>query len=187
MIEPITGKVRECFDSCIAFSRRYLDLPDNIELYTEICPSDRFPVENNAAESNGNTVCFNKQWLNPRFDSHMEDVEFFLFHELRHLYQYRQIGFLEARRPDKYRESILDIREWRDEFKNYVRNVDETSQDVNLQQKVEKDANAYALLLVMLYNKKTEIALSLPESARLQAEHDIQQYKNRKEFRNLIH
>lgn len=49
-MEKITGNNRRLIENCITFARKFLVLPEQIELFFEDCPSDRFPKANNAAE-----------------------------------------------------------------------------------------------------------------------------------------
>ncbi len=184
MSEIISGKNRTFFDRCIAFAREYMQLPETIELYYDDCPSERFPRNCNAAESAGNKVWFNKQWVYERIGPHKEDVAFFLFHELRHLYQQKQVFGLVNRTG--FQEPLMDVRTWRDEFQNYVRNVDDTTQEQNLVQSIEKDANAYGLILTLIYFRKSSVLLSLPEPALGNAYDDAERYlKSRDEFKKF--
>ena len=182
MSEIISGKNRTFFENCIKFARKFMELPETVELFYDDCPSERFPRECNAAESAGTKIWFNKQWVYERIGPHREDVAFFLFHELRHIYQQIQIFRLEKR--TEYQETLMDIRGWRNDFQNYVRNVDDASQEKNLLQSIERDANAYALLLALAYFKKSNVALSLPEPALSRADSDAQRYLySRDEFK----
>lgn len=184
MPEVISGKNKTFFEHCIEFARKFMELPETIELYYDNCPSERFPRSCNAAESGGNKVWFNKQWVYERIGPHKEDVAFFLFHELRHLYQQLQIRGLIMRTG--FQEPLMDVRAWRDEFQNYVRNVDDASQEKNLMQSIERDANAYALLLTLLYFQKNSVSLSLPEPAQDKAYDEAQRYlQERKEFKQF--
>lgn len=186
MSEPITGTNRAFFEKCIAYARRFMLLPQTVELYYDDCPSPRFPCAHNAAESAGNKIWFNKQWVYERIGPHREDVAFYLFHELRHLYQQAAIGLWQVKK--ELREPLMVLRSWRNDFTNYIRNVDAATQEQNLRQDIERDANAYALILTILYfNKPNGVRLSLPAPALEQADKDMIPYlRDRDEFKPYV-
>ena len=73
-MERITGEDFIFLNRCIEFARQFLFLPQQIELYFEECPSARFPLITNAAETNGNIIYFNKQWYEKNLPEHQADI-----------------------------------------------------------------------------------------------------------------
>lgn len=155
------------FQPCVEFAAKYLMLPE-IEIQFDDCPSSRFRSMCNAAESNlerdgVGRIWFNGPWFAERIHDHQDDVEFFLFHELRHLHQKMQIRLLLANRNT--RESEGTVMGWKMGFENYQRNEGSATQSANVTQEVEIDANAYGMILTKLYRNGQEPNLSLPEEA----------------------
>lgn len=168
----------EIFESCLEFANKYLILP-NIEVAFDDCPSQRFLSMNNAAESwlgsdGVGRICFNGPWFAERINEHQDDVEFFFFHELRHLHQKLQIKFMSN--GQKTREPLKTVKVWDDNFKNYQRNEGDSTQTANVTQEVEIDANAYGILLEILYRNGKAPLLSLPQEAFEPANERLQLY-----------
>jgi len=179
----------ELVENCIQFARQFLSLPEQIHVYFDDCPSQRFPASVNAAESNSDTLYFNKEWMTgqDRWDNHKDDIEFFVFHELRHMHQFFSIHLLKNGLPCNENETI--VREWEYGFSNYTRNVGGSSQDINVTQEVEIDANAYAVCLTNLYhiNDNKELRFSAPENAMaLAMERSSAYYAQKPELKKYI-
>ena len=148
-----------------------------IELFFEDCPSDRFPKANNAAESEGNRLFFNKQWFLKSKAGHIDDIEFYVYHELRHIYQFQEIELLCT--GGKMHEQPNTILKWKYEFEHYIRNVDAVTERMNIKQEVEQNANGYGLaLLNMEYIRNKDIVFhySLPEWAHRMADERSKHY-----------
>lgn len=172
-------------NACVDFARSYILLPDHIDVYFDDCPSERFPSSNNAAESNRNSLIFNKPWFTgqDRWLNHKDDIEFFVFHELRHVFQLNEI--IRYCQGEYFSSSIADVSRWKEEFENYLRNENAETQRLNLQQEVEVDANAYALCLLNIYhiNDNSPLRLSVPNEAMDIAERRTKEYfANKREF-----
>ena len=186
-MEPITGYNLKIINTCVEFARRFLLLPDSIEFLFDDCPSPRFPTMNNAAEGNIQSICFNKPWFLQRIDEHKDDLEFYIFHELRHVHQQYSIFLLEHALP--YNDDIATIEQWRRGFNNYIRNVDAYSEKVNVAQEVEIDANAYAICLINLLHidDDNDLMLSLPdEASALCSERSGQYYETKPELKRFL-
>lgn len=186
-VELITGSCLNIINDCVEFARRFLVLPDSIDFYFENCPSPRFPSMNNAAEGNIKSICFNKPWFLQRIGDHRDDLEFFIFHELRHVHQQYAIFLFDHALP--HSDDILTIEQWKRGFKNYTRNVDSNSERINVAQEVEIDANAYALCLVNLLhlNDNNDILLSLPdEASALCSDRSKQYYETKPELKRFL-
>ena len=142
-MEAMEGKYLELVQNCINYARSFMTLPEPIESYFEDCPSDRFKTMDNAAEGCGNKLYFNKPWFTgqDRWENHRVDIEFFIFHELRHLHQHYEIALSDSN--NTVHEDISTIVSWKNGFINYTRNEGGSTQAVNLSQEVEIDANAY--------------------------------------------
>lgn len=176
-IDLINAKA-SIFEPCVAFAHRFLILP-SIQIAFLDCPSAKFRTMDNAAESHiaadgSGWVYFNAPWFAERILEHQDDVEFFLFHELRHLHQLNQINLLMA--DKQTREPTEVVRSWKDGFEKYQRNEGGKSQLANVTQEVEIDANAYGVLLEILYRNGKTPLLSLPEEAFAPANKRLQRY-----------
>lgn len=176
------------FEQCVAFAHKFLVLP-SIQIAFNDCPSEMFRTMDNAAEShiasNGSGwVYFNALWFAERITDHQDDVEFFLFHELRHLHQLNQINLLVANKKTREPQEIVKL--WKSNFDNYQRNEGGESQFANVTQEIEVDANAYGILLEVLYRNGRTPLLSLPEEAFDPANERLQRYYDTfPEFRHL--
>lgn len=119
----------------------------------------------NAAEGSGNKLYFNKPWFTgqDRWENHKDDIEFFIFHELRHLHQHYEIAL--ADNHTSLHESKETVSLWKNGFVNYTRNDGGDTQLINVSQEVEIDANAYALCLSNLLHMHDDAGLyfSVPE------------------------
>lgn len=167
-MERMYGEYLGLVQGCISFARKFIILPECIEIYFDDCPSDRFKTLGNAAEGCGNKLYFNKQWFTEqdRWDNHKDDIEFFAFHELRHLYQWHEIELLQQNQIIHEDKETIVL--WEDGFKNYIRNEDKQTQDINVMQEVEIDANAYAWCLCNLLHISDGVNLqfSIPTMVR---------------------
>lgn len=149
MVQPITGGNLQIIQNCEAFARRFLNMPEDIQYWFDDCPSERFPNIQNCAEADEQNVYFNLPWFEKQLPDYQKNLELFIFHELRHVHQKAAIE--RARHNEPCRESGNVIRQWAHDFDHYVRNVDAKSQEQNLIQEVELDANGYAFSLLSLY------------------------------------
>ena len=186
-MEPITGDNLRIVKSCEDFARQFLLLPDRIDFYFDSCPSPRFPTMSNAAESNLNAIIFNKPWFLKTISEHRDDLEFFVFHELRHIHQFNSI--LRYNRGEKCNDDPATVMAWQQEFVHYTRNEDSASELVNIAQEVEIDANAYALCLLNLLHldDELELHLSMPtEAADLSEPRSCQYYDSKLELRSFL-
>lgn len=176
-IELINGKT-SIIESCVKFACNYLVLP-KVEIQFDDCPSTRFPTMNNAAESflDGDEIghiIINGPWFVERIELHQDDVEYFVFHELRHLHQQNQIRLLHMR--ETVREPKEVIEKWQKEFVNYIRNEGKTSKNENIRQEVEIDATAYGIILEILYQNGKKPILSVPKELMDLADERLQKY-----------
>lgn len=188
-VEAMEGEYLELVQNCINYARSFMTLPESIESYFEECPSDRFKTMDNAAEGCGNKLYFNKPWFTgqDRWENHRVDIEFFIFHELRHLHQHYEIALLDGNNTEH--EDISTIVSWKNGFTNYTRNEGGSTQTVNLSQEVEIDANAYALCLsnMLHFSDNIELRFSVPQEAMDLAEpRSRQYYENRPELKRCI-
>ena len=168
-MERMSQPYLKLVENCILFARKFLTLPEQINIYFEDCPSERFPTFVNAAESSfPNNILFNKVWFTDedRWNNHKVDIECFVFHELRHLHQYCMCD--NYIKEHKTNEDPKTIQKWAEELYNYKRNTGADSQSDNLMQEIEIDANAYAILLSNLYHLRdsTEMCFSVPQEAQ---------------------
>ena len=187
-MERITELEEMFINIRINFAKKFLLLPDKIELYFEDCPSNRFPSLVNAAESDDHAIYINDQWYHMNIAKHPLNVSYFIFHELRHMHQITSIVRLHHKLPVQDPES--EILQWEDDFKSYIRNVDAETQEQNLQQTIEKDATAYGISLTNLFylgNNEVDWSLSIPENAYDTAnELSKMYYKSKPELKKYI-
>ena len=188
-MEKLYGEYLDLVEDCIAFARIFMSLPNRIEAFFEDCPSKRFPIMDNAAESHDNQIFFNKPWFTgaDRWLNHRVDIEFFVFHELRHLHQFYEIDMWKNGRPTQEKNAEIAI--WQAGFLNYKRNVGGVTQSVNITQEVEIDANAYALCISNILHAKDnmELIFSVPLEAMNLAEKRSQTYyETRPELKRCI-
>lgn len=186
-MESITGYNLEVINNCVEFARRFLLLPDSIDFLFDECPSPRFPTMNNAAEGNIQSICFNKPWFLQRIDEHRDDLEFYIFHELRHVHQQYSIFLLAHARH--INDDVATIEQWKFGFNNYIRNVDADTEKINVAQEVEIDANAYAMCLLNLMHidDDNDLILSLPvEVSALCSERSGRYYRTKPELKRFL-
>lgn len=112
---------------------------------------ERFRTTNNSCEIDGKTLFINKDWIKECMKiNDLYDLQYQMYHEARHLYQKMVIDDFHSR--GKSSELPVTIQRWEHEFSNYQRNEGtEETQKANAAQKVEIDANAFAIAL--LYSK----------------------------------
>lgn len=177
-MEHITGDYKTLIEKCVAFAAQLICIPPT-ELLFDDCPSNRFPTVSNAAESSvcpvegkdgyylHGRIIFNKPWFEKSWTGHKLDLEFYIFHELRHLHQ--QLSMEIKRQHQPTNEPYEEISKWENEFNNYKCNDGSAeAREENMAQEVELDANGYGLSLLMLYHiKDTDFTFeySLPEEA----------------------
>lgn len=186
-MEPITGRNLQIIENCVGFARKFLLLPDTLNYYFEDCPSARFPTIVNACESNIKEITFNKLWFLQRTTDHRDDLEFFIFHELRHIHQLYSIQLFLNGQPCNDTPETIAI--WKQGFDGYVRNTGGITQSTNVAQEIEIDANAYGQCLVNLLHIEddTTIMLSLPdEASSLSMPRSEEYYRTKPEIRNFI-
>ena len=114
----------------------------------------RFRTINNTCEVEGDIVFINEDWLSRvLLDDFLYDLQYQMYHEARHFYQQKVIADYRDRGVSS--ELGTTISQWENEFKNYKRNegTPETQKD-NANQKVEIDANAFAIVLLSSKGKE---------------------------------
>lgn len=119
----------------------------------------RFQTESNAAETSAlsKIIYINSDWVkNHTQNIDQTELKAILYHEVRHLYQMSEINKFEL--GEKTKESSEIIKKWRDNFSNYIRNINENID--YYKQPVEIDAIAYAFYLMNI-DAQTDKDLSL--------------------------
>lgn len=109
---------------------------------------DRFRTVGNTCETDGNRLFINEDWLIMCLNTnYLYDLQYQMYHEARHFYQSMVIADFHAR--GKSSELPSTIRQWENECLHYQRNegTDET-QKANASQKMEIDANAFAIVML---------------------------------------
>lgn len=188
-MEEMNGEYLSLVEKCIDFARQFMVLPAPIEVYFDDCPSQRFPTMDNAAEGYGNTLYFNKPWFTgeDRWGNQKDDIEFFVFHELRHLHQQHEISLAEHGQP--LHESERTVALWKNGFQNYIRNKGGATQSANVSQEVEIDAYAYAVCLSNLLHAqdRTDLYFHAPKEAMaLAMPRSEQYYSNLPELKRYV-
>ncbi|GAA6264676.1 hypothetical protein F110043I8_16610 [Ruminococcus sp. f11] len=199
-MEYITGDYKTLIEKCVSFAAQFICIPQT-ELLFDDCPSNRFPTMSNAAEScvysikgkDGyylhGRVIFNRPWFEKSWNDHKTDLEFYIFHELRHIHQQASITLKNQNQPTN--EPYEEISKWENEFNNYKCNDGSAeAREENMAQEVELDANGYGLSLLNLYHIRDvafSFEYSLPEEAyRLADERSRQYYKTKPELRTYL-
>lgn len=104
----------------------------------------------NCVNTYQHTFTLTPNWIVRTLPKYELDFRFFTFHELRHVHQKKQI-FL-RRNGEEVVEDISTIDLWEYETKNYITNCgDVETQEANLNQEIERDANAYAYALINMF------------------------------------
>lgn len=92
-------------------------------------------------------------------------MEFYIFHELRHIHQQASITLKNQNQPTN--EPYEEISKWENGFNNYKCNDGSAeAREENMAQEVELDANGYGLSLLNLYHIRDasfSFEYSLPE------------------------
>ena len=186
-MQVVTGKYAERYQQCYELAKKYWYLPTGIPtLYIEECPSVIFPLLENASQTffEGNGIVINRKWADKCLQENIPEYEFILLHELRHFHQkavisrYRECG-------ETGNDSEAEIVEWEKNFTDYKRNNgDENSRNINASQRIERDANAYAVVLlnIMHVNDGMELNLGLPDITAS----DVDRYMKRKELQETL-
>lgn len=178
------------FSDCCCFAAEFLTIPNNLKFGIASYETGFFTHPNapSFTTADGSKVFFNRQWLERSYPEHTDDIRFFMFHELRHVYQKYQIDLYA--KGERISETSQIIEQWAIEFQDYRTNFgDISSQESNLNQEIEQDANAYGLALLYMFNieKGSEIECSLPEPAFIAADRRAREYINtRSELRRYL-
>lgn len=154
------GRLIAIVSSCVTFARRFLILPDKIDIRIEKCGENkRFKSMSNSCETefvlssagmSDVVIYFNENWVADRLEKDPYDVEYFVFHELRHLDQ--RIQIILSDRHEQVKENSETIKVWRHNFDHYIRNEGGESETLNVRQPVELDAYIYANVLLNLFH-----------------------------------
>lgn len=183
--------LRNLFDACYRFSARILNLPKgkpSLEIVD--CPSETFPTIENTADSEYSLyrVRLNRAWASDCLNRNRQtEIEFQIFHELRHLHQNAAIRWYHDTGETGYDNKEL-IEAWAANYAPgaYIRN--DNSGEANLRlynaQPVERDANAYGWLLLQVYhcNDGADTSLPFPD----EAEPDFFAYQSRPEIQSYL-
>lgn len=196
---------QKIFNNTTRFARQFLYLPDDIRFEFAHCPSPRFPTLSNASETinllsvpqltDRIVVFFNYEWCELNRANNREfDIEFFVFHELRHIHQYMSVARSNARREGneavklQYPETARVVEQWRADFLTYKRNVGDNVKE-NVTQAIEVDANAYALVLLNLLHIEDDISLEVsmdPNVSELAEKKMVEFMSSRKEIQVFL-
>ena len=111
---------------------------------------ERFKTVSNTCETDGNMLFINEDWIIMCLDSNFTyDFQYQMYHEARHFYQSIVIADYHAR--GKSSELQATIRQWEDECLHYQRNEGtRETQMANATQKMEIDANAFAIVMLKI-------------------------------------
>lgn len=143
-IEEAKIKLREYFeDACEVLGVHCQSIPF---VYEHI--GERFRTVNNTCEVDGDCLYINEDWITEILKiNFLYDLQYQMYHEARHFYQAMVIA--DYRTRGKSRELPATIYQWEMEGANYIRNEGtEDSQKANATQKMEIDANAFAIVML---------------------------------------
>lgn len=109
----------------------------------------RFKTPGNTCETDGNVLYINEDWIKEILRvNFLYDLQYQMYHEARHFYQSMIIADFHAR--GKSKELPATIRQWEVENADYQRNEGtEETQKANAAQKIEIDANAFAIAMFL--------------------------------------
>lgn len=109
-----------------------------------------FRTVNNACEAASDILYINKDWVEWAIKSNfLYDLQYQMYHEARHFYQSMIIDDFHKR--GKSKELPATISQWEAEKLNYIRNEGTIeTQKANAAQKIEIDANAFAIAMLQL-------------------------------------
>ncbi|MBQ3477558.1 MAG: SEC-C domain-containing protein [Clostridia bacterium] len=177
------------YDKCYQFSIRVLYLPKGKPDFVILdCPSDVFPTLSNTADSNNEKyrVRINRLWAENCLKCNRQaEIEFQIFHELRHLHQYAAIRRYRETGETGYDNSTL-IEAWDKNYApgNYIYNDNSgiTALRQYNSQPVERDANAYGWLLLKILHSTdgVDTSLNFPD----EAEADFFAYQDKREIQD---
>lgn len=146
-IEEAKNKLREYFEeACKVLG---VNCQNISFVYEQI--GERFRTVNNTCEVDRGCLYINEDWITETLRiNFLYDLQYQMYHEARHFYQAMVIADYHARGRSK--ELPATIHQWEMESTNYIRNEGtEETQKANATQKMEIDANAFAI--VMLHMK----------------------------------
>ena len=155
-VEEVKIKLREYFEeACDMLGINHQNIPF---VYDHI--GERFKTVENSCETDGNFLYINEDWIAETLRTNfLYDFQYQMYHEARHFYQDMVIDDFHSRGQSS--ELPATIRQWEMEFANYRRNEGtEETQKANASQKVEIDANAFAIVML---NKKGITEARMPE------------------------
>ena len=161
---------QKAIEAAQRFAGHFMRLPDDSSVFIVDYDKALFGNEFVSAvtSKNSHEVRFNRLWIERGIEEYTDDILFFTFHELRHLYQRYEIERREKSEEHSESNQTLDI--WSDNFNNYVFNCgDRESRRHNIEQEIEKDANGYALTLLRLFHIREDgwIPLIITPDVRL--------------------
>lgn len=109
---------------------------------------ERFRTNGNTCETDGNRLFINEDWIKMCLESvFLYDLQYQMYHEARHFYQSMVIADFHAR--GKTSELPTTIEQWEREGLHYQRNEGTLeTQKANATQKMEIDANAFAIVML---------------------------------------
>lgn len=138
--QEIRIQLQEYFDEAC----KELKIDSSAYVLHILVDKNRFPSIYNSAEWYGKTLYINQEWVEFCIQNEVTyDLIFVLSHEVRHIYQHYVIADFNKR--GKSSELPAVIKQWEYEFSHYIRNEgNEDSMNMNLNQQVEIDANAFA-------------------------------------------
>ena len=143
-IEEAKIKLREYFEeACKLLGVNYQNISF---IYEHI--GGRFKTACNTCETGNNCLYINEDWITETLRvNFLYDLQYQMYHEARHFYQYMIIADFHAR--GKSRELPATIKQWESECTNYIRNEGtEITQKANATQTMEIDANAFAIVML---------------------------------------
>mgnify|MGYP002624269469 CR=1 FL=1 len=146
--------VLKIINESVCFISRFIDLPEDISITIENYDPIVFGNEYVSAVTTlrDNHIKFNRLWISNGKEEYLADeLRFFTFHELRHIYQWHE--FQKLTNGEDVAEKAETIILWHDEFLGYKTNYgDDVSLKQNVTQEIELDANGYAYILLWLFH-----------------------------------
>ena len=182
-------KAQGIFIESLKFAKNFMVLPSNASIILENYSKEQFGSEEIAAVTHDEIVIFNRSWIEKGEENNPDDVRYFCFHDLRHVYQHDQIHRLDNN--EKTAEPVETVKLWKYEFEHYITNLgDRLSYFKNIYQEIEQDANGYAYGLLNIFHlgeQGSGFRIRWPDEVNAMAnERSKKYYDSKPEFKRYI-
>ena len=143
---------QEIYQEALAFATRLLSFPKgapDLLIWNYPCELFQHPDATATANYQANRINVNRQWWEDCIKNKKRtEIEFYLFHEFRHFHQHAMIDRYRKTGETGY-ETAETLEKWDWEFNHYIWNDNSSPEavDANQRQSIERDANAFGIIL----------------------------------------